>query len=255
MTKFINGVFLLVMLVSLMSCSDSVHSVELRGKEHTESQLKDIDDESILDSIMDSPVSISNYVPEGYVVFDSLAGDLNNDGIIDSVLIVKSTDKNQLFHDEYRGELDRNRRGIMIFMSSNGKLELLIENLDCFSSENEDGGVYFAPDLDLAINKANLYVEYGHGRYGHWKYTFRIKENNFELIGYDLSDNYGPIIKRETSINYLTKRKLERVNLNQDEEEIGNEIFEDTWTDISVSELIKLSEIKNFDELKLPGMD
>ena len=43
---------------------------------------------------------------------------------------------------------------------------LATKNYDCFSSENEDGGVYFAPELDISIEKGNLYVHYGHGRYG-----------------------------------------------------------------------------------------
>lgn len=83
----------------------------------------------------------------------------------------------------------------------------IVKNYDCFSSENEDGGVYFAPDLEISIEKGKLSVHYSHGRYGYWSYTFWFKKNDFELIGYDSSSHSGPVINSETSINFLTKKK------------------------------------------------
>ena len=36
------------------------------------------------------------------------------------------------------------------------------------------------------------------------------------LIGYDSSDNFGPYVNSETSVNFLTAKKLVRENLNKD---------------------------------------
>lgn len=190
----------------------------------------------------------TDFLPNGYVVFEKINGDLNKDGIEDCVLIIKGTDINSIVTDEYRGQLDRNRRGIIILFNKNDYYEMVVKNYNCFSSENEDGGVYYAPELSIEIKKGNLYVHYEQGRYGYWKYTFRYQNSDFELIGYDQSDNRGPIVESETSINFLTKKKLKKVNTNKNAEG-GDEVFKEIWTNIKVDKLIKLSEIKDFDEL------
>lgn len=192
----------------------------------------------------------TDFLPKGYVVFEQINGDLNKDNIDDCVLIIKGTDTNNVVTDEYRGKLDRNRRGVIVLFKKNGLYELAIKNLDCFSSENEDGGVYFAPELSIEISKGNLYFHYGHGRYGYWNYTFRFQKSDFELIGYDASDNHGSIINSETSINFSTKVKQTKVNTNENAES-GEEVFKTTSIKIKIERLIKLSQIIDFDEIDL----
>jgi hypothetical protein len=147
-------------------------------------------------------------------------------------------------------EVDRNRRGIIVLFNNNGKYELVAENHDCFESENEDGGVYFPPELAIEIKKGNLNVKYHHGRYGEWKYIFRYQNSDFELIGYDSVDG-AVVIKSETSINFLTKRKLVKTNTNLAHDEGGEEVFEENWSDIKIDSLIKLSKINDFFELDM----
>lgn len=191
---------------------------------------------------------LSEFVPGKYRIFEEIYGDLNKDGVDDCVLIIKDTDKENFVTDEYQGELDRNRRGIVILFDKGGSYEVVLENKDCFSSENEDGGVYYAPELSVEIaEKGNLYIHYSHGRYGWWRYTFRYQNNDFELIGFDSSSNRGPLIERMTSINFLTKKKQVSVNTNEDAEN-GKDQFEETWEDIEIKSLVKLSEIVDFDE-------
>lgn len=202
-----------------------------------------------------------DFVPEGYTIhkyeggifaegWDYIKGDLNKDGIEDLVLIIKGTDKSKIIQDENRGELDRNRRGIIVLFKKGEYYELAAKNYDCFSSENEDGGVYFAAELNVEIKKGNLNIHYGHGRYGHWSYTFRYQNGDMELIGYDLYSSRGPVPQYEVSINFLTKKKLTRDNLNKDDDgDHYEENYQDTWENINIKKLIKLSEIKDFDEL------
>jgi hypothetical protein len=192
-----------------------------------------------------------DYIPKGMVLFDKISGDLNKDGIADLVLMIKGTDKSMFVQDEYRGELDRNRRGILVLFKHKDGYELVSKNRDCFSSENEEGGVYYPPELSLDIRKGKLYVEYRHGRYGYWTYTFRYQKGDFELIGYDSTSTFGPVVDKERSINFLTKRKQEKVNTNKLAES-GEEVFKETWKDIKLDKMIKLSEIKDFDELYFP---
>lgn len=190
----------------------------------------------------------TDFVPKGYILFEEIYGDLNQDNIEDCVLIIKGTDKEMVVEHEYRGELDRNRRGIIVLLKRKDQYELAAHNYECFSSENEDGGVYFAPELFIEIEKGNLYINYGHGRYGYWKYTFRLQDSYFNLIGYDNSEG-GPVVDRDKSINFLTKKKRERVNINEDAIG-GEEVFKETWHDIQIDRLLRLSEIEDFDELE-----
>ncbi|WP_462379760.1 hypothetical protein [Pseudomonas sp. Marseille-QA0892] len=190
----------------------------------------------------------TDFIPDGYVVFEASKGDLNKDGREDHVFVIKGTDKSQWVSDEYRGDLDRNRRGLIIAFAEGDEYRLALRNLDCFSSDQEDGGVYFPPDLAVAVQKGNLVVSYLHGRYGYWSYTFRYQHGGFELIGYDDSENFGPIIKRQTSINFSTARMLTRENVNPDDDG-GKERFEEHWSSFKRARFIQLADIRDFDGL------
>ena len=191
-----------------------------------------------------------DFLPKGYVVFEKVFGDLNKDGQEDCALIIKGTDKSKFVKDESRGELDRNRRGIIVLLKNNDGYELAVKNYECFSSENEDGGVYYSPELSFEITKGKLFVSYAHGRYGYWNYTFRFQNSDLELIGYDRSNNNGPIVNNDVSINFLTSTMIRNENTNE-EADSGEEVFKKTVTKIRKSELLKLSEIEDFDELRL----
>lgn len=192
------------------------------------------------------------FIPKSYVLFEAVEGDLNKDGKADTALIVKATDPSKWVTDENRGKLDRNRRGIIILLNQSTKQKpnqytKYLQNLDCFSSENEEGGVYFAPELWVEIKKGLLDIHYAHGRYGYWRYLFRLQDQDMRLIGYDDSNNFGPYIKSETSINFLTGRKVERKNINEEIDDRDPK-FKETWQSFDL-EAIYLSKIKDFDEI------
>lgn len=196
------------------------------------------------------PCDFSTFIPKGFTLFKTIKGDLNKDKLNDCVLIIKATDKDKIIKNEHNELVDRNRRGIIILFNKKDHYDLILKNTNCFASENEDGGVYYAPELSIEIKKGNIYVVYEHGRYGNWEYTFRYQNSNFELIGYDQNDYNGPITNAVTSINFLSKKKQIKVNTN-DSAIGGDEIFKETWKKISQTTFIKLSEIKDFDNLDL----
>ncbi|MCI3880051.1 hypothetical protein [Acinetobacter higginsii] len=191
-------------------------------------------------------VTYKAYIPAKYQLFEAIEGDLNKDGLKDVILMVKATDPNAFVHDEYRGHLDRNRRGVIVLLNQKGKYKPIVSNLNCFSSENEDGGVYFPPDLGLEIQNNLLSVYYAHGRYGYWRYLFRLEGNDLRLIGYDDSNNHGPLIQSQTSINFLTGKKVIRKNMSEDEE--ADPRFKETWSKINQAP-IYLSKVKDFNDL------
>ena len=193
-----------------------------------------------------SAKSPAEFVPAGYVVFQKIQGDLNGDRRADCVFIIKGTDPGKIVEDESGAKLDRNRRGIIVVLSNRNGYELALENRQCFSSENEDGGVYFPPELSVSIRKGNLRLHFSHGRYGYWSYDFRRKKSDFELIGYDISEDRGPVIERSVSINLVTRKMRIRENVNADAEG-GDEEFEESWKTFTLSKPIRLGEIPDFD--------
>ena len=60
------------------------------------------------------------FIPQGYELFSRCEGDLNKDGKPDVVLMIKGTEKSKWVDDEYRGRLDRNRRGLVILFKRDG---------------------------------------------------------------------------------------------------------------------------------------
>ncbi len=192
--------------------------------------------------------NLSRYLPDGFIILDSIYGDFNGDDLMDCILMVKSTDKKNFYNDENRGVLDLNRRGIIALLKEKDNYQPVLKNLACFYSENEDGGNYYPPEIYMEIEEGKLFIHYSHGRYGHWKYTFRYRNRDFDLIGYDLSSNHGPVVLREVSINYITGKKIVRNNTNRNGES-GEEVFEETVTRIQPNSPLKLSGIKDFDEL------
>jgi len=195
----------------------------------------------------------SDFLPNGYIILEEIYGDLNKDEIDDCVLLIKGTDKSKVTSDKYRGQLDQNRRGIIVLIKKNSRYDEVVKNYDYFSSENEDGGVYFAPELSLEIKEGNLHAHYGHGRYGYWEYIFRLQNSDLELIGYN-EGNPSSFISEyvtfdETSINFLSKEKLEKEVIRVETD--GREIFKETWKKIIINRLVQLSEIKDFDVLDM----
>jgi hypothetical protein len=187
------------------------------------------------------------FLPVGFVITQTIHGDLNNDGLDDDVFIIKATLKSKFVKDEMRGLLDRNRRGIMVVFNKNNKYELAYLSRDCFSSENEDGGVYFPPELHVFIEKGNLLIHFAHGRYGYWRYNFRYQNSEFELIGYDSEENSGPTLLRSVSINLLTKKMLTKTNINPN---YSPEKLKSKWSDLNLEKSIKLGDFKDFDACK-----
>jgi len=195
--------------------------------------------------------NVTDFLPSGYVIFGKLNGDLNKDGILDYVLLIKGVDENKIIKDEYTGELkDQNQRGIIVLFNKNDHYELALKNYECFPlSEHEINGV---ESISFEIKKNNLFINYTLGRAKYSKYNFRYQNSDFELIGYDQIDG-GPsfsgkssfVIDNEKSINFLTNKKKQKTNVNKNAEG-GLEVFKETIKKIKIDKLIRLSEIKDF---------
>ena len=147
-------------------------------------------------------------VPEGFIPKDTIKGDLNGDDIPDYVLIIKQNKKESFVQNEFNEKVDRNRRGLLIYNSQSENYTLTSKNLNCFSSENEDGEGYFPPELGVYIIDNKLFIHYGHGRYGSWEYIFQHRNGYMELIGYHSYEQDGPVINEELKIKLPQKNNF-----------------------------------------------
>ncbi len=188
------------------------------------------------------------FVPKGYSLFQQYKGDLNKDGKPDVVLMIKGTERSKWVNDECRGWLDRNRRGLIILFKRKNGYEQILRNDTCFSSENEDGGIADAPELELEISKNTLQIYFGHNRYGYWNYIFRYQNNDFELIGYYHNRCIRYVTYYNLDINFSTRTRVYEENLNVDDNE-KEEHYKVTESKIKRRKLIKLSEIADIDKL------
>lgn len=235
----------------LQEVSDSICEINLDIEEKKSEENQDTLFNEVID-ISGYDKSLVKLIPEGYEVHNVLTGDLNKDSIIDYVFLVGSTNLDN-FEEHQSGKIaDRNRQGIIIiFGEGNNRYKKVVENLSCFPSNFEDGGVYYAPELYLEINKQNnLEINYLHGRYGYWGFIFRYQNNRFELIGSFSNSSRGPIELSYVSINYSTKKKETAWNINADTENEEDVVWEEKWEDIKVDKLLDLNEAKylEFDE-------
>ena len=192
----------------------------------------------------------SDLIPKGHVLFEEYRGDLNNDDRKDYVLIIQNTKEEEIVESRFGDVVNRNRRGIIVILNKENGYEKVVENTDCFSSENEDGGVYMPPELWINIENNKLKIHYGHGRYGYWEYIFKYLESDFELIGYESSESNGPKILYQSKIDFIKKEKTLSENKTKDPD-AEEEIFEVISYDIKIVDLIKLSEIENFEDLDM----
>lgn len=195
-------------------------------------------------------IIFSDFIPKGYIEYDKCFGDLNKDGLKDCVLMIKKVDTTHVIINRFGNKVDRNRRGVIILFRNKNGFQIVDENYDCFLSENEDGGLYYPPQLSVEIKMNSLLFNYEHGRYGFWNYEFQFQDTNFVLTEYESSNNRGPIVESELHINFLTKIKSTKVNISQDEE-VEDEVLEETRNSIELDHLIRLSEIKYFEGLEM----
>ena len=144
-----------------------------------------------------------DFLPESTILFSQIEGDLDGDGDDDVVLITKETKSSGIVENDYGDMVDRNRRGLVILETLNQGYRLLLDHRECFESENEDGGVYYAPELYVSIEESQLICGWGHGRYGYWRYIFDYAGGDFALAKYfsQSLDNAG--VPDEYEVDYV----------------------------------------------------
>lgn len=199
------------------------------------------------------------FLPAGFVLQGQQCDwDFNQDKRTDCVLLIKDTKADAWQTNTHGERVDRNRRGIIILLQADTGYQKVLENRALFASENEEGGVYFAPELSIAGKGKKLIFNYGHGRYGYWSYAFDYRtvnhQKDFYLIGYDSSSNHGPYVQSTISINFLTHKIRYQKNQETDWDS-DTPRFKTIWRGFAKQPLIKLADIKDIENIDLQNAD
>lgn len=174
----------------------------------------------------------AGFVPPGWRLEKTVAGDLNGDGHPDALLVLRDDDPNKRIATGRDGKppFDTNPRILaVVFAKAAGGYDLALQNhtlvartLEPFQEDPLDpDGIQGG---DLAITKGTLRLTLGYfgGDMGRITYTFRFQNGRFELIGYDRSNvtrNSG--VMTDLSINYSTARVVRKVgHISEDSEKV-----------------------------------
>ena len=101
----------------------------------------------------------------------------------------------------------------MILLSNGDKYESVVTKKDIFESPNEDGGVYFPPELAVEIKNSELKFFYSYGKYRYWEYVFALDGKDFKLVRYFSSDNNGPVPEYIVLMDFINHRLDKSANL------------------------------------------
>ena len=205
--------------------------------------------------------TVNEFIPKGWKEISNTSGDLNNDKLKDTIIVIEKEDKKNIKKNDGLGPdyLNLNPRILLIlFKQKDGTYTLVSKNdKDFISSPNSEDEPTLEDTFNgISIKNNTLIINFNYfysaGSWGTSKtnYIFRYQNNDFELIGYYGSSDRGPIVLYITDVNFSTRTCVYKKNVNADDDE-AEEKFEVKTIKFKRKNLIKLSEITDFDELDL----
>lgn len=173
------------------------------------------------------PSGLHQWVPQGWKIVGSKTGDLNQDGLDDTVLVLQEDDPAKRKPNDGLGApvLNLNpRRLVILFRTPAGHQEIVSAD-DVLPSEHEEDNPCQADPLEnggVEISRGTLRIDLHYsqscGSYGvsHQTFIYRHENGRFRLIGQDTWESMRNSGERtEYSTNYLTGRRKTTTGLNE----------------------------------------
>ena len=202
--------------------------------------------------------SVNSFVPKNWELIYKTSGDLNNDSIEDAAIIIEEKSLSNYKANKALGvdTLNLNPRTLLIlFGIGKDKFRLADKNSSNFiPGENSEEIPCLEDPLaeskGIEIKNGVLFIQFNYwSSCGSWytndcKYTFRFQDNEFKLIGFDISSRHRSTGSEEsTSINFLTKKKISTTGGNAFNEENNNP--NSKKSKLEIKDLVKLRECNN----------
>ena len=145
---------------------------------------------------------------------------LENDSTY-SLIFVKGNSPQYFEKDDFDSTktYNRNPRGVLLVKNTGFGYKIITQNLDFLDSGEENGGVYFAPELSIGISQKKLIINYGHGRYGNWGYEYSFNGTDFIVSNRYSNASSSGIAEDITRlcINFIEKNIMYSHIINMDE--------------------------------------
>ena len=191
-------------------------NIPFSGDEYEIENLSKLDDKML--------VAVKASLPKQTTLYDATKGDLNKDGIEDVAVVTQEIFKDKFLpfsegcdestkDDKWCQIVNKNRRGIVILLSNGDKYEAVVTKRDIFESPNEDGGVYYPPELAVEIKNRELKFFYSYGKYGYWEYIFALDGKDFRLVKYLSNINNGPMPEYIVQMDFVNHKLEKSANL------------------------------------------
>lgn len=194
--------------------------------------------------------TVAQLVPPGWRLETQVQGDLNKDGIADRVLVLHDDDPGNLARHKGLGEnpLNSNPRILAVaFGRTDGGYTLALENhtliprwINPVLEDPFDGVAAGGVTIEYGTLQVTLgrFSNAGSWEMGHSTFTFRWRDGDFRLIGYDSMSVIRSTGAMETlSINYLTSRaKHTQGSTDSDKETVS-------WTRVRPAPLLRFDDV------------
>lgn len=194
------------------------------------------------------------FVPDGWKIITSTAGDLNKDKADDIAIVIEDTNKENFIENEFLGApiLNINPRYLLILFKEEKGYRLAGLNRDFIPSQNDaESSCLEDPFMEsggMEIKNGVLSVSFHYwlscGSYGVTNECFKLRwqDGKFVLIGYDHSEfSRSSGEESLTSINFLTKKKSETNGGNMFAD--GENNPKTVWKKIKIDKFIMLQDL------------
>lgn len=193
------------------------------------------------------------FVPKGWFIAFSAAGDLNKDALGDIVLVIQDTDPDNFIKNEYMGAdtLDVNPRILLVLFREQDGYRLAAQNRSFIPPASDTGSSCLedplassdALQIDKGLLKVHFQYWYSCGSWytSQYDYLFRWQEGHFALIGFDSRELHRASGEmNDYSINFST-RKMSHTS--------GGNMFDETMKPKESWKSIRLPALKTLEQL------
>ena len=199
--------------------------------------------------------TVNDFIPKGWKILRTVKGDLNNDKLEDTAIVIEKDDKKNIKKNDSLGPeyLNLNPRVLLVvFKQKDGTYVLAVKNDKGFiQSEGDEENPTLMDTLDeISIKNNILKIDFnyvlsaGSWAASHTVYTFRFQNNRFELIGLDNNSymrNSGE--KEEFSLNFSTSKVKITTGGNISDKNLDKQ--KQQWKNVNIKKRYILNEMSN----------